>query len=75
MPQIKSFIDFCCNESFKTCMAILCVAALYSTVDAVHFYKNLATFFPCHLYIAKILTMDTLCSTEITSVMQMSPSA
>jgi len=45
-------------------MAILYVAALYNTVDAVHFYKNLATFFPCHLYIAKLLTMNTIYSTK-----------
>jgi len=56
-------------------MAILYVAILYSTVDVEYFYKTSGNIFPCHMYIAKILTVDTLCSTEITSVMQVSPSA
>jgi hypothetical protein len=36
---MKSLIEFCCNESSKTCMAILYVAVLYNTVDVEYCYK------------------------------------
>jgi hypothetical protein len=66
---IKSFNEVCCNESFKTCIAILYVAVLYSTVDVDYFYKTSGNTFFHDKYVGKVLLMNTFYSTGNISVM------
>jgi hypothetical protein len=56
-------------------MAILYVAVLYSTVDVEYFYKTSGNIFPMPHVHCQNIDNGPLCSTEITSVMQVSPSA
>jgi len=59
------------RHAWLFCMLLFYKALLMWTVST----KPLAIFFPCHMYIAKVLLMNTLYSTENISVMQVSPSA